>query len=82
MDMQLIGESTPLKFSALCIGGCFTMDCQDAIRAANLLKCQQIIGIHHNTFPPIKTDCALASMQFQAAGKVLHLLPIGESVSF
>lgn len=82
MDMQLIGESTPLKFSALCIGGCFTMDCQDAIRAADLLKCTQILGIHHNTFPPIKTDCALATMKFKAAGKVLHLPPIGESLMF
>ena len=36
MDMKLIGESTRLAFAALCIGGNFTMDAADAVKAGGL----------------------------------------------
>ena len=82
MDMKLIGESTRLAFAALCIGGNFTMDAPDAVRAARFVKCDEIVGVHYDTFPPIKIDHEEARKKFQAAGKKLHLLKIGESRQF
>ncbi|MGD0411822.1 MAG: metal-dependent hydrolase [Verrucomicrobiota bacterium] len=82
MDMKLIGESTRLAFAALCVGGNFTMDAADAVQAARLVDCDEIVGVHYDTFPPIKIDHDEARKLFQAAGKRLHLLKIGESRMF
>jgi L-ascorbate metabolism protein UlaG (beta-lactamase superfamily) len=82
MDMKLIGESTRLALAALCVGGNFTMDAADAVRAARLVDCDQIVGVHYDTFPPIKIDHDEARKLFEAAGKRLHLLKIGESRMF
>lgn len=80
LDMQLIADGPPLRWAALCIGDTFTMGVGDAIKAANLLQCADIVGIHYDTFPPIKVDHAAAREQFAAAGKRLHLPGIGESL--
>jgi L-ascorbate metabolism protein UlaG (beta-lactamase superfamily) len=82
MDMKLIGESTRLAFAALCIGGIFTMDAADAVKAAQLVNCDQIVGVHYDTFPPITIDHEEARKKFQVAGKKLHLLEIGASHEF
>jgi L-ascorbate metabolism protein UlaG (beta-lactamase superfamily) len=82
MDMKLIGESTRLAFAALCIGDNFTMGVEDAIKAADFVHCNEVLGLHFNTFPPIKIDTAAAVARFKAAHKNLHLLPPGESHSF
>jgi L-ascorbate metabolism protein UlaG (beta-lactamase superfamily) len=82
MDMKLIGESTRLTFAALCIGDNFTMGVEDAMKAADFVHCSEILGLHYNTFPPIKIDAAAAVAQFKAAHKNLHLLLPGESHSF
>ena len=81
-DMELIGDSIPLTFAALCIGGNFTMDVADAIAAAEYIGCDEIVGVHYDTFPPIKIDHAQAVRKFQESGKTLHLLQIGESQQF
>jgi len=81
-DMELIGESARLTFAALCIGGNFTMDIADAVQAAKFVACDQIVGLHYDTFPPIRIDHALAKQKFQESGKTLHLLKIGESRKF
>ncbi len=82
LDMKLIGESTKLKFAALCVGDNFTMGPDDAVKAAGFIGCDQILGVHFDTFPPIKIDHAAAKEKFLAAGKTLHLLRPGESVNF
>ena len=82
MDMKLIGESTKLKFAALCIGDNYTMGVDDAVKAANFIRCDEILGIHFDTFPPITIDHAAAREKFRAAGKTLHLLHPGEARDF
>ena len=82
LDMQLIGQATKLKFAALCIGDNFTMGVDDAIRAAEFVKCDEILGVHYDTFPPIKIDHTAARARFKAAGKTLHLLSPLESHEF
>jgi len=82
MDMKLIGESTRLLFAALCIGDNFTMGIDDAIKAAEFVRCKEVLGLHYNTFPPIKIDPTGAIDRFKAAGQRLHLLAPGESHDF
>jgi L-ascorbate metabolism protein UlaG (beta-lactamase superfamily) len=82
LDMKLIGESTPLKFAALCIGDNFTMGPDDAVKAAEFVRCKEILGVHYDTFPPIKIDHAAAKEKFRASGKTLHLLRPGETRDF
>jgi L-ascorbate metabolism protein UlaG (beta-lactamase superfamily) len=81
-DMKLIGESTGLKFAALCLGDNFTMGPDDAVKAADFIRCDEIIGVHFDTFPPIKIDHAAAKEKFKAAGKTLHLLQPGGTHDF
>jgi L-ascorbate metabolism protein UlaG (beta-lactamase superfamily) len=82
MDMKLIGESTRLTFAALCVGGNFTMDAEDAAKAAGFVQCDQVLGVHYDTYPPIKINHEEAIRRFEAVGKKLHLLKIGESHIF
>jgi L-ascorbate metabolism protein UlaG (beta-lactamase superfamily) len=82
MDMKLIGDSHKLKFAALCLGDNFTMGVEDAIKAAEFAHCNEILGLHYNTFPPIQINTAEAVEKFKTAGKRLHLLRPGESHDF
>ena len=79
---KLIGESTRLTFAALCIGDNFTMGIDDAIKAAEFVRCSEILGLHYNTFAPIKIDAPAAVGKFKAARQNLHLLAPGASHNF
>ena len=81
-DMELIGESVRLAFAVLCVGGNFTMDADEAIKAAKMVACDTVVGVHYDTFPPIKIDHEKAVEKFKAAGLRLHLLKIGGSHKF
>ncbi|MBM3857821.1 MAG: metal-dependent hydrolase [Verrucomicrobia bacterium] len=81
-DMKLIAAMGPLKFAVLCIGDCFTMGVQDAITAANWVGCKEVVGVHYDTFPPIKIDHAQVQAAFQKASCNLYLMPIGSTRSF
>ena len=81
-DMKLIGEGPRLRFAALPIGDNFTMGVDDAIKAADFVRCDEILGLHFNTFPPIRIDTADAVLKFKPAHKNLHLLQLGESRDF
>ena len=82
LDMKLIGDSTKLEFAALCVGDNFTMGPDDALKAAEFVRCDEILGVHFDTFPPIKVDHAAAKSRFSAAGKRLRLLQPGETRDF
>jgi L-ascorbate metabolism protein UlaG (beta-lactamase superfamily) len=79
-DMKLIGEETKLNFAVLPIGDFFTMGIDDALRAADYVGANKIIGVHYDTFPPIKIDHAAALNAARAAGKTLLLPKIGETL--
>ena len=82
LDMKLIGESTDLRFAALCIGDNFTMDVQDALKAAEYVNCSEVLGLHFDTFPPIKIDHQAAVESFKNANRRLHLLAPGRTHDF
>jgi L-ascorbate metabolism protein UlaG (beta-lactamase superfamily) len=81
-DIELVSAAGPLKFAALCIGDHFTMGCRDASTVASWLGCKDVLGVHYDTFPPIRIDHASAKEAFSAKGARLHLAGIGESLSF
>jgi len=80
MDMKLVGEGTKLRFAVFPIGDFFTMGIDDALRAAEFVGVNQFVGVHYNTFPPIKINREAALKAARNAGKELLLPAIGDSL--
>lgn len=81
-DMELIPMTCPkLDIAILPIGDNFTMGYEDASIASDFIDCNEIIGCHYDTFPPIKIDRSKAMAYFEKKGKKLMLPDIGESIT-
>lgn len=80
MEMQLIPVWGKLDFAILPIGGNFTMDAEDAVRASKFIDCNKIVGIHFDTFDLIKIDHSKTKTLFQNAGITLILPEIGKTI--
>jgi L-ascorbate metabolism protein UlaG (beta-lactamase superfamily) len=80
LDMQLIPKWAKLDFALLPIGDNFTMDVADAVICAEFIQCNQVVGMHYDTFGFIKIDHEAAIGAFRSAGKSLLLPPIGSSL--
>lgn len=80
-DMRLFGEQYDIDAAILCIGDTFTMGADDAALAAQHLHCEDVIGVHYDTFPPIKINHEEAASTFDDADVDLTLLDIGASRS-
>ncbi len=80
LDMQLIPQGSPIAFCILPIGDNFTMGMEDAVRAAHMISCHTVIGVHYNTFPYIVIDTEKAKMYFERNGLELRLPGIGETI--
>lgn len=81
MDMQLVPTWARLDFAVMPIGDNFTMDVADAIRAAEFVQCDKIVGVHYNTFGFIVIDTDKAKEAFEKAGKTLLLPAINETIN-
>ncbi|WP_316798981.1 metal-dependent hydrolase [Pedobacter frigidisoli] len=81
VEMKLLAELYNLDYAILPIGGHYTMDVDDAIIAAKYAECDQVIGVHYNTFPPITIDTEEAVAKFKRENKTLLLPAIGETVT-
>jgi L-ascorbate metabolism protein UlaG (beta-lactamase superfamily) len=55
MDMQLL-EVEHIDVALLPIGGNFTMDIEDALRAVDFIKPKKVIPMHYGTFPIIEAN--------------------------
>lgn len=80
MEMKLIPGYAKLDFAILPVGGNFTMDVADALRATEMIDCNKIIGVHFDTFDLIKIDHKASVALFEQAGKELILPEIGSSL--
>lgn len=78
LDMQLLAQQFSIDVAMLCIGDNFTMGIDDAVKAAEFIGCDTVLGMHYDTFPPITIDHAAAKAAFAHEGRALHLLEIGE----
>jgi L-ascorbate metabolism protein UlaG (beta-lactamase superfamily) len=81
MDLQLVPRYAKLDFAILPVGGNFTMDAEDAVIAADFIKCNKIIGVHFDTFGLIKIDHQKAKETFKSAGKELVLPEVGKTIT-
>lgn len=79
-DMATIGNRFSLKTAFLPIGSNFTMDIEDAVEAAKLLKVKHVIGMHYDTFGYIVIDHQQAKKTFEDAGIHLELISIGNTI--
>jgi L-ascorbate metabolism protein UlaG (beta-lactamase superfamily) len=78
-DMALPAKRGHIDLAVIPIGGHYTMDRFDAVVAAELIKADQIIPDHYDTFPPIETDAQAFKTDVQNAGyaEVIVLEPGG-----
>jgi L-ascorbate metabolism protein UlaG (beta-lactamase superfamily) len=77
-EMKLFARRQKIDAAFLCLGGHFTMDAVDAVHAADFLGCDTIVGMHFDTFDPIKIDRTATEKLFKDAGKNLRLPKPGE----
>lgn len=80
-DMKLIGDYRKINFAFLPIGDNFTMGVDNAIIACDFIKCNDIIGMHYDTFGYIKINKTEAVEKFERTGKKLCLLEIGQTIN-
>jgi L-ascorbate metabolism protein UlaG (beta-lactamase superfamily) len=78
-DMKLIGEYRSIDFAMLPIGDVFTMNADNALIAADFINCDRIIGMHYDTFEPIRINKEEAKNKFDRAGVDLYLMEIGQT---
>jgi L-ascorbate metabolism protein UlaG (beta-lactamase superfamily) len=77
-DMKLIGDYKNIDFAFLPIGNIHTMGIDNAVIAADFIKCDNIIGMHYDTYDWIKIDHHEAKKKFEIAAKELLLMKIGQ----
>lgn len=79
LDMQLIPLYSKLDFAFLPIGDNFTMGIKDAARAAKLVQCKKVVGMHFDTFLPIEINHSEALDHFESEQLQLTLPLINQT---
>ena len=76
-DLALPGRRDDIDVALMCIGGHYTMDRHDAVRAAELVGARRVIPCHYDTFPPIETDAEAFKREVETStdSKVVILEP-------
>lgn len=77
MDMKLL-ECESIDLAMLPIGGNFTMDIDDALRAIDFIKPKSVIPMHYDTFPLIESNPEL--LKLKSSCEVLNISP-GDYIS-
>jgi L-ascorbate metabolism protein UlaG (beta-lactamase superfamily) len=80
-DMKLIGEEV-IDLAMLPIGGNYTMDPDDALRAVKLIKPKLVVPIHYDTFEVIKQDPNLWAERVKAETQSeVRVMKPGDSIT-
>jgi L-ascorbate metabolism protein UlaG (beta-lactamase superfamily) len=76
-DLQLISQPDPVDVALMCIGGHYTMDRIDGVRAAQMIGAGTVIPCHYDTFPPIETDAQAfkSDVESSTSSQVVVLAP-------
>ena len=78
LDMQLLADYN-IDYAFLPIGGNFTMDIDDAVKAATFIKAKNVMPIHYNTFDLIKADPGEFATKLLDVGITPFIIKPGES---
>jgi L-ascorbate metabolism protein UlaG (beta-lactamase superfamily) len=80
-DMKLIGEEG-IDLAMLPIGGNYTMDSDDALRAVKLITPRLVVPIHYDTFDIIKQDPNLWAKRVKAeTSSEVRVMKPGDSIT-
>ena len=80
-DMRLIAELYQPQIGMLPIGGHFTMDPEQAARAANYLRLKKVLPIHYGTFPPLKGTPDELEKHLSGSGIEVIRIKAGDEIS-
>lgn len=82
LDMKLIGEMNKIDAMCVCIGDCFTMGIDDAVKAVEFVNPELAIPIHYQTFPVIQTDpFEFKEKVEKKLGKKVRVMEYGETIT-
>ncbi len=79
-DMKLFAELYGIDVALLPIGGHFTMDVKQALKALELIKPKLAIPIHYNTWPLIQANAKEFKEKAEELGVEVALLEPGEEI--
>jgi L-ascorbate metabolism protein UlaG (beta-lactamase superfamily) len=79
-DMKILPDLYKIDYAILPIGGNYTMNVDDALLATKYIACDQVIGVHYDTFEAIKINKDEALDKFKREQKTLLLPGIGETI--
>lgn len=80
MEMNLLADDG-VDVALLPIGGNFTMDIEDAVRAVPMIKPKIVVPMHYDTFDVIKADPVDFALRVAGMSEV-NVLSVGESLDF
>lgn len=79
LDMKLIGEMNKIDLAMIPIGGNFTMDIPDAIKAVEFIHPKRAIPMHYNTWDMISCDPCTFADGIKPLGTEGIILKAGET---
>lgn len=82
MEMEMLARFEQIDIALLPIGGNYTMDPVDALRAIRILNPRYVIPMHYNTFPLIAQDVHQFAKEAERLGPDAIVLKIGETYNF
>jgi len=82
LDMKLIGEMNKIDAMCVCIGDCFTMGIDDAVKAVEFVNPELAIPMHYQTFPVIHTNpFEFKEKVEKKLGKKARVMEYGETIT-
>ena len=75
--MKVIGDIYQPDIAMLPIGGTYTMDIENAVKASEWLNVSVVIPMHYNTFEAINVDINEFERQIREKGKMPGIMKIG-----
>ncbi|MEH3054447.1 MAG: metal-dependent hydrolase [Patulibacter minatonensis] len=80
-DLALPGQRDRIDYAIVPIGGHYTMDRHDAVRAVELVGAPNVIPAHYDTFPPIATDVNAFAAEVESGGRRAIVLQPGQDTA-
>ena len=79
-EMKVIGDLYQPDIAMLPIGGCYTMDIEQATLASEWLQVSAVIPMHYNTFDAINADLKDFENRIRNKNKLPVILKIGQTI--
>jgi L-ascorbate metabolism protein UlaG (beta-lactamase superfamily) len=81
-EIKIIKELYSPQIALLPIGGCYTMDIEQAVIASEWLGADIVIPMHYNTFPAINTDADAFKKELATNGINCVILKKNETLKY